>query len=115
MNTELLKQKLEEEKVKIESEMEKIGQRNPAVPNDWETAPEELGIEADLVDQADIIIDRENTSAIFADLEARYDTILEALHRIEKGIYGICEVCQAPIEEPRLNADPSAMTCIEHK
>lgn len=114
MKTEFFKQKLEEEKIKLESELGNIGQRNPVVANDWETAPEEKGIEADLVDQADIVVNRENTAAIFADLEARYDMVLDALVRIEKGMYGVCAVCSEKIEEARLEADPAATTCVEH-
>lgn len=115
MNTEHFKQKLVEEKAKIESEMEKMGQRNPRVANDWEVAPEEPGIEPDMMDQVDIIVERENTAAIFADLEARYDTVLHALEKIAKGTYGVCEVCTTPIEEARLEAEPAATTCIEHR
>ena len=114
MKTEIFKKKLEEEKVRLESEMGKIGQRNPRVENDWEAAPEEAGIEPDLLDQVDIIVNRENTAAIFADLEARYDMVIAALKRIEKGSYGACEVCATAITEERLEADPAATTCIEH-
>ena len=114
MHTEQFKQRLEEEKTKLESEMGDIGRKNPLVPNDWEPIPSETGTEADLMDQADIIVNRETTSAIFADLEARYDTVLAALARIEKGTYGKCEVCGEKIEEARLVADPAATTCITH-
>jgi RNA polymerase-binding transcription factor DksA len=113
MNTEHLKSKLEAEKAKLESELGSIGQRNPAVLNDWEAAREEEGTEADLVDQADIVVNRENNAAILADLEARYDTVLAALRRMEKGTYGICETCGLPIEEVRLEADPAATTCVK--
>jgi len=57
---------------------------------------------------------REGNAAILADLEARYDLVLEALRRIENNTYGKCEVCGKTIEEERLEADPSARTCIEH-
>ena len=114
MNTEQNKQKLEAEKARLELEMGSMGQRNPRVANDWETAPEEAGTEPDLVDQADIITNRENTAAIFGDLEARYDEIVAALARIENGTYGVCGVCGAPIEEARLVADPAATTCMAH-
>jgi len=114
MNTAPFAQRLEEEKVKLESEMGNMGRRNPGVPNDWESVPTEIGVEADLADQADVVMHRDSTSAIFADLEARYDTVLEALARIKNGTYGVCEVCGKPIEEARLNADPAATTCVEH-
>ena len=94
--------------------MEKIGRKNPAVPGDWEPAPIEISTESDLADQADIIMSRENSDAILAVLEARYDTILNALSRIEKGTYGKCEVCHHKIEESRLEAEPAATTCVEH-
>lgn len=114
MKTEHYRKKLEEEKTRLESEMGTVGRKNPAVPNDWESLPSEIGSEADLADQADVVMGRENNAAILADLEARYDTILQALLRIEQKTYGKCEVCHKNIEEARLGADPSATTCIAH-
>ena len=115
MKTEPFRKKLEEEKNKLESEMRNIGHKNPMVPNDWEAvSPETDGAEPDLIDQANIIVDRENNTAIFSDLEARYDSILSALSRIEKRTYGKCNVCGTVIEEARLSADPAATTCTLH-
>jgi RNA polymerase-binding transcription factor DksA len=114
MKTEQFRKKLEAEKVRLEAEMGNIGRKNPVVPNDWESLPSEIGTESDLADQADVVMSREGNSAILADLEARYDTILGALSRIEKKTYGKCEVCGEKIEEARLEADPSATTCVEH-
>jgi len=114
MKIEHFRKKLEEQKVKLELEMGKIGRRNPLVPNDWEPAPLEENVESDIVDQADIIVNRENDASILADLEAHYDTIIAALSRIEKGNYGKCEVCGNKIEETRLEADPAATTCVKH-
>ena len=114
MNIERHKQKLDEEKVRCESEMGGVGRRNLSVPDDWEAVPSVTGAEPDLVDQADVITSNENNSAILADLEARYDSVLAALRRIENETYGICEVCSGTIEEERLTADPTASTCIKH-
>jgi|SRR3989344_3328332 len=114
MKIKHFKQKLETEKARLESEMGSVGRRNPSVPNDWESIPSETGMEPDIADQADVVIGRESNTAILADLEARYDTILSALARIEKGDYGKCEVCGTKIEEERLEADPSATTCVKH-
>lgn len=113
MKTEHFRKRLEAEKAKLESEMGTVGRKNPAVPGDWEAMPSEIGAEADLADQADVVMSRESNSAILADLEARYDTIRDALSRIEKGTYGKCEVCDEKIEEARLEADPAAMTCMK--
>jgi len=113
MNTEPYKVKLAGEKLKLETEMGSVGRRNPAVPDDWEAVPSEVGMEADLADQADVLMSGEGNAAILADLEARYDTVIEALRRIEKDTYGVCEVCGNAIEEKRLEADPAATTCIK--
>ncbi|OGG48464.1 hypothetical protein A3G63_01175 [Candidatus Kaiserbacteria bacterium RIFCSPLOWO2_12_FULL_52_8] len=114
MKTEYFKKKLEAEKAKLESEMQNIGRRNPGVPDDWEPAPSSAEVESDPVDQADVVVNRENNAAVLADLEARYDATLTALERIEKGTYGVCEVCGSKIEAARLEANPSATTCSEH-
>jgi sigma-B regulation protein RsbU (phosphoserine phosphatase) len=37
-----------------------------------------------------------------------------ALERIDKGSYGICDVCHDPIEEDRLLVDPLITLCIDH-
>lgn len=37
-----------------------------------------------------------------------------ALERINKGTYGLCEVCNDPIETERLIADPLLTLCIDH-
>lgn len=114
MRKETAKKKLEAEKDRLETEMGSVGRKNPAVPNDWESAPTEIGIEADLADQADVVISREGNAAILSDLEARYDSVLEAIVRIDKGIFGKCEVCKKKIEDARLVANPTATTCMKH-
>ncbi len=114
MDTVPFKKKLEEEKIRLESEMGSVGRPNPRVPGDWEPIPTERGNEADIIDQADVVVSREENAAILADLEARYDHVLAALKRIEDGTYGICEVGGENIEDARLGADPAANTCTIH-
>lgn len=114
IDTSTYKARLEEDKVRLETELSSIGRRNPSNPNDWEALPQETGQEADPNDQADQIEGYEENTAILKDLEVRYNEIIAALSRIEQGTYGICEVSGEPIEENRLNADPAARTCIAH-
>lgn len=113
MKTEHFRKKLEAEKMRLESEMGGVGRRNPSVPGDWEAVPSETGTESDLADQAEVVTSRETNIAILADLESRYDTVLSALARLEKGTYGKCEVCGKKIEAARLEADPAATTCMK--
>ena len=41
------------------------------------------------------------------------DAVDEALHRMEHGNFGICEVCDAPIESDIMLDDPLAQICLE--
>ena len=43
---------------------------------------------------------------------AEVQAIREALRRIEDGTYGFCVECHEPIDEKRLEATPTAKTCI---
>jgi RNA polymerase-binding transcription factor DksA len=112
--TAIFKKRLEEEKLKLESELSSVGVKNPSNPGDWEAAPKESINEADPLDTASEIEDFSDNRAILNDLEIRYNSVLDALVRIEKGTYGVCEISGEPIEKGRLEADPSAKTCIKH-
>lgn len=114
METTRARAALESEKVRLEKELGALG-RPTNVPGDWELAPSELAPEADMLDQAEITTAREDDAAVLADLEARHASVCEALRRIERGTYGLCEACGTPIEEKRLAADPAATTCVAHR
>jgi len=115
MNTQHFKQKLEEELAVLETELSRIGRRNPENPDDWEAKPEVSDIvPADKNEAADHVESFEANTAMLKELEARYNNVKLALQKIEKGAYGICEVSGKPIEEKRLEANPSARTCTVH-
>lgn len=44
--------------------------------------------------------------------EVDLQRIEAALRRIDKGDYGLCTVCDEPIAQKRLEADPAAPTCV---
>jgi len=48
-------------------------------------------------------------------LEDSLEDIESALKRIEKGTYGICKYCQKPISAKRLQARPTASSCVACK
>ncbi len=59
------------------------------------------------------------TSSMDADLLAdtvatQRRTVQEALDRLDDGSYGRCAVCDAAIDDERLEARPEAPTCREH-
>lgn len=112
---ETFKQKLEEEVKLLKGELQSVGRVNPSNPNDWEATPGKLDIlEADRNEAADRIESYEENTAILKELEVRYNNIKSALKKIEDGTYGNCEIGGKPIEEDRLEANPSARTCKAH-
>lgn len=109
------KTKLEEEKIKLEEELKTIGRINPSNPNDWQAVPSDM--EADAADRFEVAesIDLfEENTAILKELEIQLNDVKHALIKIDAGSYGLCEEDSKPIPIKRLEANPSAKTCLEH-
>ncbi len=49
---------------------------------------------------------------IYLNQKKELEEINEALKKIEEGTYGICEMCDEPIQEERLKIKPHAKYCI---
>jgi RNA polymerase-binding transcription factor DksA len=47
--------------------------------------------------------------------ERDVDDIERALHRLDEGTHGACEVCGAPIAADVLAESPTTRTCAEHR
>lgn len=108
-------EKLVEEQKRLENELATVGRVNPANPQDWEPTPEKIDVmRADQNEAADAIEEYEENTAILRELEIRLNQVKRALKKIEDGTYGRCEVGGEPIDTKRLEANPAAMTCIEH-
>jgi len=66
-------------------------------------------------DEADIAalnMDSGRDYQIYLNQKKELEEIYEALRKIEKGTYGICEMCEEPIDEERLKIKPYAKYCI---
>jgi len=116
INTEQFKSKLEEEQKKLEEELKSVGQKNPTNKNDWEPKPADF--KPDMADESEIADSLEefgSNNAILSTLEFRFNEVKAALGRISNNEYGKCKICDKEIEVARLEANPAAETCIEHK
>jgi DnaK suppressor protein len=56
--------------------------------------------------------ERQQTAALLASAKARLAELDLAIRRVEGGDYGRCERCGRPIGDERLEAIPTASTCI---
>ena len=115
IDTKKFKAKLEAELAILESELKGIGRKNPSNPDDWQAIPGNTNADsADRNEVADSIEEFEENTAIVKDLEIRYNNVKVALAKIANNTYGTCEVGGEAIDPKRLEANPSARTCIEH-
>ena len=120
MDLNYFKNKLEKEKAKIEEELSVISIKNPKDARDWQAVYPERDLddkfEADPADTAGNIEDYQERYALNDVLEKRLNNIKDALLAVNRGSYGKCNVGgkQHDIEHERLDANPAAITCINH-
>jgi len=72
-------------------------------------------VSGDKVDQAIASLEREDTSMHLQAEISELHEIQDALKRIERGEYGVCENCGKAIGAPRLQALPFATLCLKCK
>jgi DnaK suppressor protein len=61
---------------------------------------------------ATIAFERQHVAALLGQARQHLADIDAALRRIDDGSYGVCERCGQPIAEGRLEARPTAATCV---
>ncbi len=111
---EELRAQLEVEKENLEEELASHG-RVLDDTGDWVGASTGFeGEEADPNDVADQIEELATNVPLVEELETRHRDVIDALEKMDEGVYGICEVSNEPIPLDRLKANPSARTLLEH-
>jgi len=115
-NISTYKTKLDAMLAEITKELSLVGIHNPENPSDWIAVPENLDAEEpDLNLAADTVEAWNERNALVATFESQYNSLRSALARIEAGTFGVCEICKEAIEEKRLDASPTARTCMKHR
>lgn len=111
---EELKEKLNQEKTAVESQLKKFAEKDKNLPGDWDTKYPKLN-GAHLEEAADEVEAYGNLLSVEYSLEIRLKNINEALEKIEKGKYGECEKCGKEISEERLRVSPEGKSCVTCK
>lgn len=123
MNQEILKklkEKLKEEKKRLEGELKNFAVKDPKVKDDWSTKFPKYGneINIDEVESQKEVEDYLNTLPVEYKLELRLRDINEALERIKNNTYGFCQTPgvgqKHEIELARLEVNPEAKFCLKH-
>jgi RNA polymerase-binding transcription factor DksA len=110
----IYRQKLTTEKEHLTEELNSTGLADPHTPGQWQAGVSEMGESDFREDVADRLEEFQEREATEVNLEKRFRDVTTALEKIETGTYGSCEICNQPIEEERLEANPAARTCKTH-
>jgi RNA polymerase-binding transcription factor DksA len=79
-----------------------------------ESAERELStVDQHPAEQATETLERELDLGVLQSVDAELAEVKAALERLEKGTYGVCEICGKPIADARLEAMPAARYCVE--
>ena len=93
---------LETEKDTLEEELASHG-RVQSETGEWEGTSEGFeGEEADPNDVADQIEELSTNVSLVEELEEKHTDVMDALEKMDEGIYGLCEECDKHIEIARL-------------
>ena len=109
---EELKENLEAQKISIKKELEKFAVEDPKSEHNWDAKfPQREDSDTD--EQADDVTEYDNALSLEHSFELKLKNVVNALEKIEKGTYGVCETCGKEISEERLKACPEARTCMK--
>ena len=112
---EHFKKRLTEEFKLVEQELKSLGVADEHAPGGWDATPGDIDDTATEPDElADRIEELEGNEQEIKEIGEQKKNIERALAKLEEGTYGVCEISGHPIEEDRLEANPSARTCKEH-
>ncbi|MFZ2299693.1 MAG: TraR/DksA C4-type zinc finger protein [Candidatus Moraniibacteriota bacterium] len=104
-----LTKKLLEEKSRLESELSRFA-KSTGVAGNYETQIENIGTDPD--ENATEVEGYVDNLALESNLEGQLKDVTDALEKMGKGVYGICEKTGKEINADRLRAYPAARTVI---
>jgi RNA polymerase-binding transcription factor DksA len=76
---------------------------------------ESAGYDLDPAEGGSELIEKEKSFSIVMSAKARIEEVEAALQRLDNGSYGVCLVCERPIDPRRLEARPEAAYCVTHQ
>jgi DnaK suppressor protein len=109
-----MKERMDEEKIRLEDELSKFAHRNTkAVDSDFEADFPNIGDKED--ENASEVAQFSDNLSLEDELEKALRDVEAALDLYEAGSYGVCKYCKQEINEKRLEARPTSSSCIQCK
>jgi RNA polymerase-binding transcription factor len=105
VDTATARQRLEEMRGQIDRSILVLQGEHPAARADVDSPQ-------DPADAGTTLSETDRTEAVLAAVQSQRRLVMDALVRIEHGVYGTCADCGKPIPEGRLDARPEAARCV---
>ncbi len=115
MKLSFFEKKLKKKKKEIEKILSQIAKKDEKIKGNWRAIFPSFGEDISLEVEADEVEEYEERILEEHLLEEKLKEIEEALSKIKKGNYGICEKCKKEIELERLKAIPETKFCSKCK
>ncbi|WP_326825479.1 TraR/DksA family transcriptional regulator [Streptosporangium sp. NBC_01639] len=64
-------------------------------------------------DAGSVLTDADRNRAVLEAAARHRRSVIEALRRLDDGLYGLCADCEGPVPEGRLEARPDAVRCVQ--
>lgn len=106
-----MKKKLEKSKADLEKSLGQFAEPGEHQKDDYQSKYPDYGAADE--DNATEVADFNDRVSLEGNLEQNLQEVNKALKRIEEGKYGSCEKCGKEISKKRLEAFPSASSCME--
>ncbi len=100
------------ERERLEAELEEIESRAAGL-DESERANEVSAYDDHPADLASETFEREKDLAIRESVESMIHKVINALEKIDRGTYGMCDACGRAIKKARLKALPFATLCLD--
>ena len=111
MDAERARQLLDTERERLE---DLLGAAGRVTEESREAEQGELShVDQHPADEATELFEQERNLGLEQDIGRQVAEVDAALERVDRGTYGVCEVCGRPIPEERLEAMPAARLCVE--
>lgn len=105
MDTATARERLEEMRGQIDRSIVVLQGEHP-------TGRADVDSPQDPADAGTTLSETDRTEAALAAVQSQRRLVMDALVRIDRGVYGMCADCGKPIPEGRLDARPEAARCV---
>jgi RNA polymerase-binding transcription factor DksA len=115
MDADEVRERLEAERLRLENVRAAFDDDHLHDESEEDSTGELSHLDQHVAEVASDTFEREKDFSILEQVEAELADVDRALHRLDDGSYGTCEVCRGAIGDERLEVMPAARFCVAHQ